>query len=99
MLVTAGGSGFDQAPSVAFSTGAATATTTISGGVVTGVTVTSGGSGYSAFPTVTISPSGTVTLAEKIMDNTVQNWTGQTWSWLPMGNALPNATWANINTQ
>lgn len=99
VLVTNGGSGFDQAPSVGFSTGSATATSTIVNGSVTGVTVTSGGSGYSAIPTVTIGPSGTVTLAEKIMDSTVQNWTGQTWSWLPMGNALPNATWANLNTQ
>lgn len=97
--VTAGGSGFDQAPSVSFSSGAATATATIVGGSVTAITVTSGGSGYSAIPTVTIGASGTVTLAEKIMDSTVQNWSGQTWSWLPMGNALPDATWANLNTQ
>ena len=103
--VTNGGSGFDDTldggvAAVTFSTGAATATGSINAaGSVDSVTVTAGGSGYTAIPTVAINPSATPTLAAEIMDNTVKNFIGQTWSWLPQGYQLPSQTWAHINTQ
>jgi hypothetical protein len=103
--VTNGGSGFDDTldggvAAVTFSTGAATATGSINtAGSVDSVTVTAGGSGYAAIPTVAINPSVTPTLAAEIMDNTVKNFIGQTWSWLPQGYQLPSQTWAHINTQ
>jgi hypothetical protein len=57
--ITNGGSGYTIAPTVSFSgTGGATATATVSGGVVTGVTITNGGSAYQAGPTVTFSGGG-----------------------------------------
>ena len=52
-----GGSGYVEAPGVSFSGGGgsgAAATATISGGVVTGVTVSNNGSSYETAPTVTI---------------------------------------------
>lgn len=56
--VTAGGSGYGSAPGVTISAPAsgtqATATATISGGVVTGVTITNPGSGYTASDTITV---------------------------------------------
>jgi len=64
ITVTAGGSGYSTAPTVAVSspqetTGTtATATATISGGAVTAITLTNAGSGYTAAPTVTISGGG-----------------------------------------
>ena len=101
--VTNGGSGFDDNGGVAavtFSTGAATAVGTVNAaGSVSSVTVTAGGSGYTAIPTVAINPSVTPTLAAEVMDNTVKNFIGQTWSWLPQGYQLPGPTWAHINTQ
>jgi hypothetical protein len=59
VIIAAGGSGYTTAPTVTFSapggTGTtATGTATITGGVVTGVTITNAGSGYTATPTVTI---------------------------------------------
>jgi hypothetical protein len=103
--VTNGGSGFDDTldggvAAVTFSTGAATATGSINAaGSVDSVTVTAGGSGYTAIPTVSINPSVSPTLAAEVMDNTVKNFIGQTWSWLPQGYQLPGPTWAHINTQ
>ena len=103
--VTNGGSGFDDTldggvAAVTFSTGAATATGSINAaGSVDSVTVTAGGSGYAAIPTVSINPSVSPTLAAEVFDNTVKNFIGQTWSWLPNGYQLPGPTWAHINTQ
>jgi hypothetical protein len=100
--VTNGGSGFDPGneASVTFGTGNATAVGVVNAaGSVTSVTVISGGSGYVARPTVSLNPISTPTLAAEIFDNTVKNFTGQTWSWLPNGNQLPGPTWAHINTQ
>jgi hypothetical protein len=61
--VTAGGSGYTTAPTVAFSGGGggtgATATATVAGGVVTGVTITNPGSGYTSAPTVAFTGAGT----------------------------------------
>lgn len=57
---TAGGSGYTSAPTVTINDTAgtgATATATVSGGVVTGFTVTAGGSGYVA-PSVVITGGG-----------------------------------------
>ena len=65
ITVTNGGSGYTTAPTVVISgpcTVQATATATVSGGVITGFTVTAAGSGYNAIPTVIVSnlPSATV---------------------------------------
>lgn len=56
--VTAGGSGYTSAPTVAITGGggsSATATATISGGAVVSVTVTAAGSGFTSVPTVAFS--------------------------------------------
>lgn len=53
--VTAGGTGYTTAPTVAITGGGgtgATATATVAGGVVTGVTITNKGTGYTSAPTV-----------------------------------------------
>lgn len=58
-IVTAPGSGYTAAPTVAFSGGGggtgAAATATIANGVVTGITITSPGSGYTSAPTIAFS--------------------------------------------
>lgn len=59
--VSAGGTGYTTAPTVAITGGGgtgATATAYVSGGVVTGVVVTSGGSGFTSIPTVSFSGGG-----------------------------------------
>lgn len=53
-----GGSGYTSAPAVNFSSGAATATATVSGGKVVAITLTSGGAAYTDAPTVTFSGGG-----------------------------------------
>jgi len=55
IAVSAGGTGYTSAPTVTFTSGGgtgATATATVSGGVVTAVTVTGVGSGYTSAPTI-----------------------------------------------
>ena len=65
MTITNGGRGYTSAPSVAFCAGSgvvdyfldgggASATATVSGGAVTGVTVTDGGRGYASAPSVRV---------------------------------------------
>jgi hypothetical protein len=59
VTITAGGSGYTVAPTVAFSGGGGTgaaATATVVGGVVTAVTVTNHGTGYTSAPTVAFTP-------------------------------------------
>ena len=59
--VVSGGSGYTSAPAVGFTGGGgsgATATATVSGGVVTTITVTSGGTGYTSVPTITLTGGG-----------------------------------------
>ena len=61
VTVTAGGSGYTSAPTVSFTGGGgtgATATATVTGGLVTGVNVTNIGSGYTSAPTVAFSGGG-----------------------------------------
>ncbi len=58
IAVTNGGSGYTSAPSVSFSSGAATATAIVSGGQVTAVLITNGGTGYGAAPTITFGGPG-----------------------------------------
>lgn len=55
IAVTAGGSGYSTAPTVAFAGGGGTgaaATAVVAGGVVTGIVVTNPGSGYTSAPTI-----------------------------------------------
>lgn len=70
--VTSGGTGYTTAPTVALTGGGgtgATATATVSGGVVTGVTITNKGSGYTSAPAVSFTggagtgASATISLA------------------------------------
>ena len=60
--ITAGGTGYTTAPTVTIdpptSGTTATATATVSGGVVTAITITNAGSGYTSTPNVTISGVG-----------------------------------------
>lgn len=56
IAVTAGGSGYVSAPTVAITGGGgsgATATATLTGDAVTSVTITAGGAGFTSIPTVT----------------------------------------------
>jgi uncharacterized repeat protein (TIGR01451 family) len=56
-----GGSGYGIAPGISFSGGGGTgaaAIATVSGGVITAITVTNPGSGYTSVPTVIITPNG-----------------------------------------
>ena len=60
--VTKGGTGYTTAPTVAITGGGgtgATATATVSAGVITGVTITNPGSGYTSAPTVALTGAGT----------------------------------------
>lgn len=57
--VISGGSGYTSAPAVSISGGGgASATATISGGKVTGVTITNAGAGYTTLPTISFSGGG-----------------------------------------
>ena len=60
ITVTNAGTGYVTAPTVTFSSGAATAVATISSGRVTSIQVTNGGTGYTTAPAITLSapPSG-----------------------------------------
>lgn len=61
ITIGAGGTGYTSAPTVAFTSGGgsgATATATVSGGVVTKITVTNAGSGYTSAPTVELTGGG-----------------------------------------
>ncbi len=70
VAVTNGGSGYTSAPTVTFDSfeigSGASATATVSGGVVTAVTVTNGGSGYIENPTVIFSGPGTGATANAV---------------------------------
>jgi hypothetical protein len=66
ITVTAGGTGYNAAPTVTISGGGgsgATATATISNGAVTAVTVVNMGTGYTSAPTVSFSTSNGITVA------------------------------------
>jgi hypothetical protein len=61
ITVTNGGSGYTSAPTVSFTGGGgsgATATATVSSGIVTAVTITDAGSGYTSAPTVAFTGGG-----------------------------------------
>ena len=79
------GTGYTEAPAVTFDSGAQTATTTISGGSVTAVTITGEGS-YSAPPVVTIAK------ARRTIATTAVNTTAETITYtghgMPTGEAL-----------
>jgi len=66
ITVTAGGTGYNNAPTVSISGGGgtgATATATVYSGAITGYTITNKGSGYTSVPTVTITPHASDTSA------------------------------------
>jgi hypothetical protein len=106
VTVTAGGSGYTTAPTVAFSGGGggsgAAATATVANGVVTGITVTNPGAGYTSAPTVTLSGAGTgatatATLASElnIVASQYASATGRTYFFVTttvadVGNYAPN---------
>jgi hypothetical protein len=59
--ITSGGTGYVAAPKVTITGGGgtgATASASVSGGVVISITITNGGSGYSSEPTITLSSGG-----------------------------------------
>jgi len=61
IAITAGGSGYGTAPTIGFTGGGgsgATATATVSGGVITAITITNPGSGYTSAPAVTFTGGG-----------------------------------------
>ena len=103
VLVTNGGSGFDAGIEAAVTftpaNGAAATGTANVAGSITGVTISTAGSGFTAIPTVAINPIASASSARQIFDNTVENFSGQSWSWLPNGYQLPSTTWAHVNTQ
>ena len=69
MGVTNGGSGYARAPGINITGGGgfgAMASATISGGVVTGITVTNPGSGYTSTPTVTIGATTEVSMVPAV---------------------------------
>lgn len=62
VVVSAGGTGYTTAPTVAFTGGGGTGaagTATVSGGAVTGVTITNPGTGYTSAPAVAFTGAGT----------------------------------------
>lgn len=79
ITVTDGGSGYGTAPTVKFSGGSpttkATATATVSGGVVTAITVTNAGEGFTGVPTLSFTGGGgsgaTATAVLKVNEVTV----------------------------
>lgn len=75
VVVTDGGSGYVSAPAVTISAPAsgtqATATATITGGVVTAVTITNPGAGYTAGDTITVSFDSGAATAEAVYHGAV----------------------------
>lgn len=72
ITVSAGGTGYTSAPTVALTGGGgtgATAIATVAGGVITGVTVTAPGSGYTTAPTVAFTGAGTGAAAVATVDD------------------------------
>jgi hypothetical protein len=72
VTITAGGTGYTTAPTVALTGGGgtgATAVATVAAGVVTGVTVTNPGSGYTSVPTVAFTGAGTGATAVAAVDD------------------------------
>ena len=60
-VITAAGTGYTTAPTIAFSGGGGTgaaATATVAGGLITGITITNPGSGYTSTPTIAFSGGG-----------------------------------------
>ena len=66
ITITAGGTGYNNVPTVTISGGGgtgATATATVFSGAITTITITNIGSGYTSTPTVTITPNALDTTA------------------------------------
>ena len=97
VLVTAPGSGYEVAPAVAFTLTGATATSTISSGGVSKVTVTAGGT-YTAVPTIKIAETLTSVSAYKITDRIVYTYNGNQYEWAFTGTTLPRYGWAHIGS-
>ena len=83
-----GGSGYSVAPTIIISGGGgegATATTTITNGSVTNITITNNGSGYFGSPIFIIDPpaeGGTIEYAKTLQQHTVKTWEGGSYSWV-----------------
>ena len=87
ITITSGGSGYSAAPTVTISapneTGGvqATATATISGGIVTAITITEPGTGYTSAPTITFS-SGAASATATVINQPgtcIQSFSGRVW--------------------
>ena len=69
--ITNGGSGYTSAPKLTFSGGSgtgATASATLTGNSVTGITITAGGSGYTSVPTLKIDPPTTTKFKNTLIE-------------------------------
>jgi len=96
--IITGGSGYTTAPTVSITGGGgsgATATATISGGVVTGISITSAGSGYTSIPTVSFSGgSGSGASAEAY----IQSWWDAAWVFAKFRVGASNAVRNNVSS-
>ena len=97
VTVTAAGSGYEIAPAVSFNPVGATATSTLSGGGVSRVTVGTGGS-YTAIPTINIAETLTSVSAYKLTDRIVYTYNGNQYEWAFTGITLPGYGWAHIGS-
>ncbi len=93
-----GGSGYTSAPTVSITGGggsSATATATISGGVVTGITITNAGSGYTSVPTVSFSGGGGSGAAAEAYN---QSWWDAAWVFVKFRVGASNPVLSNANS-
>lgn len=98
LIPSAGGSDYNQPPTVTFSAGSATANAVLTSGVVTSFTVTAPGS-YSTIPTVTLAAvSGTTNeTARKITSRKVVTFEGHKFAW-KLQNGVITSTQATVES-
>ena len=98
ICVLNGGSGYTSAPTISITGGggsSATATATISGGVVTGITITNAGSGYTSVPTVSFSGGGGSGAAAEAYN---QSWWDAAWVFVKFRVGASNPVLSNANS-